>query len=185
MQNPRLANRYAKSLLDLAIESGQLDAVQKDMQLMQALCKHREMANLLKSPVINPDKKQAVLDQVTGGKITELTASFNRLLIRKGRESVLSQIAEAFISQYKDYKKIKVVKLTTAVPVSDAIKKNIVSKVQQNGVGQVELQTEVDPEIIGGFILQIGDKLIDTSVAYDLNNISKQFMNNDFVYKIR
>lgn len=185
MQNPRLANRYAKSLLDLAIESGQLDAVQKDMEFLQSLCANRQMSNLLKSPIINPDKKQAILDQITKGKITELTASFNRLLIKKGRESVLSQIAEAFITQYKDYKNIKVLMLTTAVPVSEEIKKSIVSKVQSRIDGTVELQTVVNPDIIGGFILQIDDKLVDVSVAYDLQSIGKQFKNNDFVYKIR
>src|SRR4051812_40134791 len=115
MQNPRLANRYAKSILDLAIETGQVDAVHKDMQFLQSICANRELSNLLKSPVINPDKKQAILDEVTGGKITELTASFNRLLIRKGREAVLAQITEAFITQYREYRKIRVVKLTTAV----------------------------------------------------------------------
>ena len=122
---------------------------------------------------------------MTGGRTTELTASFNRLLIKKGREGVLAQIVEAFIAQYKDYKKIRVVKLTTAVPVSEAIKKSIVSKVQVEGDGEVELLTEVNPDIIGGFILQIGDQLVDASVAYDLNAIGRQFMNNDFVYKIR
>jgi F-type H+-transporting ATPase subunit delta len=81
MQSPRLAGRYAKSLIDLAEEKGQLETVYKDMQYMQqALKQSREFVVLMKSPVIKADKKLAILDAVTKGKVGEITAGFNRLL---------------------------------------------------------------------------------------------------------
>lgn len=187
MLNPRLATRYAKSLIDLSLERGELEAVHKDMQYLLAVTKgNRDFVAVLRSPIISPDKKQAIVEAVTNGHITPLTSSFNRLLIRKGRESNLPEIAQAFIEQYNRHEQIYCVKLTTASPVSEEVKQNIVNKVRsQSDMKNIQLTTEVNEDLIGGFVLQIGDQLIDASVAYDLNNIRKQFLNNDFIYKIR
>jgi F-type H+-transporting ATPase subunit delta len=187
MPNPRLASRYAKSLLDLSIEKGQLEQVYADMQWLQAVCKsNRDFVNMLKSPVISGDKKIKIVGAVAAGKLSKLTTAFNTLLTKKNRESSLPEIANAFISQYKEYKNIYTVKLTTATPVSDATRDAIITQVKKTGSYEnIELEEKVDKNIIGGFVLQVGDKLIDVSIAYDLKNIAKQFENNDFIYKIR
>jgi F-type H+-transporting ATPase subunit delta len=187
MLNPRLAGRYAKSLIGLANELNQLEAVYNDMLLLQTYCKgSREFVSILKSPVIPSDKKESILQATTGGKVTELTASFNRLLVRKGREYMLPEIVEAFIEQYKEQKGIHTIKLTTAVAVSEDVKEAIVTKVKDlTPMKSVELLTEVNPGIIGGFLLEVGDTLVDASISYDLNKIKSQFLNNDFIYKIR
>ena len=187
MPNPRLAARYAKSLIDLAIEKGQLDAVYNDMLLLQGLIRSsRELANLLKSPIVSPDKKDKILDAVIGGKVSVITTTFIKLLIAKGREAYLAEIVHAFIDQYKEYKGIQTVKLTTAVPVSEDLKKAIVDKIRADkNLKNIELVTAVNEDLIGGFVLEIGDELVDGSIAFDLKNIKKQFQNNDFIYKIR
>ncbi len=187
MPNPRLAGRYAKSLIDLAIEKDQLESVYKDMLYLQSVCRSsREFVNLLRSPVIKADKKLAIVDGVTAANVTELTGSFNKLLINKGRESNLPEIIAAFIDQYKAHKNIHTIKLVTATPASEELKQQIISQVQrQSGMKNIELKTEVKEEIIGGFKLEIGDTLVDASILYDLNKIKSQFLNNDFIYKIR
>ena len=187
MLNPRLASRYAKSLIDLAVERGQLEQVFADMQLLQQICKgNRDFINLLRSPVVKGDTKIKILKAITIGKITELTDSFITLLIRKTRESNLPEIITAFISQYKAHKNIHTVKLTTAFPVNDVVRKAITDQVKKaSGFDTIELDEKIDENIIGGFVLQVGDKLVDASIAYDLKSIAKQFENNDFIYKIR
>jgi F-type H+-transporting ATPase subunit delta len=187
MPNPRLAARYAKSLIDLANEKSQLEPVYQDMLFLQSLCREsREFLVLLRSPIVKADKKVAIVEAVTKGKISELTGIFNRLLINKGRESSLPEVITSFIDQYKLQKGIHTVKLTTAVPVTEEVKKQIVGQVQrQTNMANIDLKTTVNEEIIGGFVLEIGDQLIDASIAYDLNKIKSQFMNNDFIYKIR
>lgn len=187
MLNPRLAGRYAKSLIGLANEQNQLENVYQDMLLLQSVCKsNRDFVNLLKSPVVTPDKKEAILRAATTGKVTELTAAFNRLLIKKGRESVLPEIINAFIEQYKFQMDIHTIKLTTAIPISEDVRQAIVSKVKSLApMKSVELETVVKEDIIGGFLLELGDTLVDASIAYDLNKIRSQFLNNDFIYKIR
>jgi F-type H+-transporting ATPase subunit delta len=188
MLNPRLAGRYAKSLIGLAIEKGQLEEVYSDMLFLNKVVREsRDFTVLLKSPVVNSDKKQAVFDAVTSsGKLSPLTLAFARLLVTKSREGVLPEIIKAFIDQYKAHKGIHVVKLTTAAPVSEELKSAIISKVQsQTSMKNIELKTEVREDIIGGFLLELGDTLVDASISYDLNKIKSQFMNNDFIYKIR
>lgn len=187
MQNPRLAGRYAKSLLDLAIERNELEAVYKDMQFLQAICKsNRDFVTIMKSPVIATDKKESIFTAVTTGKISALTASFYQLLIRKGREANFPEIVQAVIDQYKKHKGIYTVKLTTAGPVGEEVKQEIIRRVQaQTPMKNIELKTEVKEDLVGGFVLEMGDTLVDASIAYDLKAIKKQFLNNDFIYKIR
>jgi len=187
MPNPRLAARYAKSILDLAIEKGQLEEVYNDMLfLQQAFRSSRELLVMIKSPVIKADKKDKVLDAIMAGKVSVITSTFNKLLLSKGREFYLPEIITAFIDQYKVYKGIHMVKLTTAVPVSEELKKTIVDKISADkSLKNIELVTAVDEKLIGGFVLEIGDELVDASIAFDLRNIKKQFQNNDFIYKIR
>ena len=185
--NPRLAGRYAKSILDLAIERGILEDVYKDMVLLQTLCLgSRDFVKLLRSPIIPEDKKIKIWDAITTGKISGLTTAFFKLLLTKDREANLPEIVTAFIAQYKEHKGIRIVKLTTATPVSEQIKKTILEKVRGSVTAkEIELDTEVNEALIGGFVIEIGDRMVDGSIAYELNHIKQQFENNDFIYKIR
>lgn len=187
MQSPRLAGRYAKSLLDISKEQGQLETVFEDMLTLQSITRgSRDFVSLLRSPVVTADKKNKVITAVIEGKISTLTATFIKLLVSKAREAVLPEIITAFIQQYKKFKNIYTVKLTTAAPVSDAVKNEIMNRVRQTSAMQnIELEATVNPALIGGFTLQAGDKLVDASIAYDLKQIAKQFENNDFIYKVR
>jgi F-type H+-transporting ATPase subunit delta len=187
MPNPRLAARYAKSLLDLALEKNQLEAVYQDMQYISRLTQESpELVRILKSPVIQGEKKEKILNALTGDKLGNIVHSFNRLLAKKGREANIPEIAAAFIRQYKDYKDIHIVSLTTAIPVSEEVKAAIVNKIRTAaGMKTVELKTSVNPGIIGGFIIEVDGRLIDASILYDLNTVKKQFASNDFIYQIR
>ena len=187
MPNPRLAGRYAKSLIDLSVERDQLESVYSDIRYLGDLMRlSPEFVTLLKSPVISGDKKQKVIDALTSGKIGNTTSSFSHLLISKGRESFLPDIVFAFIEQYKVIKGIHSVTLTTAVPISEDVKKSIIQKIKEVGnMNEVELETLVQESIIGGFILEADGRRVDVSIAYDLANIKKQFANNDFIYRIR
>ncbi len=187
MLNPRLASRYAKALLNISVEKEQLDNVYADIQWLLAICKsNRDFVSLLRSPIIKADKKQKIVDAITENKINDVTGSFLKLIISKGREANLPEVLPAFISLYKKHNNIHPVTLTTAVPVSDTVKNNILNQVKRSaGVEKIELEEKVDPNLIGGFVLEMGDKMVDASIAYDLREVAKQFKNNDFIYKVR
>jgi len=187
MLNPRLAGRYAKSLIDIAVERNELEVVYSDMQYLQALCKaSREFVSLLKSPVIPNDKKSRSLTAVTTGKISELTATFNQLLVSKNREFYLPEIVHSFIDQYNNIKGIHKVKLTTAAAVNEEVKTAIVNKIKaETSLQKIELETVVREELIGGFVLEFNNNLVNASIQRDLRDIKNQFEKNDFVHQLR
>jgi F-type H+-transporting ATPase subunit delta len=187
MPNPRLAVRYAKALIGLAIEKGQLEQAYADINWLKVVCnQNRDFINFLRSPIIKSDTKKKIIGNITAGKISELTKQFITLLVTKNRESNLPEIISAFIDGYKEYKEIHTVKLTTAAAISETVKDSIIQQVKKSaGFKNVELEEYIKPELIGGFVLQTGDQLIDASIAYDLKVIEKQFDNNDFIYRIR
>lgn len=187
MPNARLAGRYAKSILDLATEQGQLEAVYADMKYLHAVCDaSHEFVNILRSPIIKADQKNSILTAICKDKVSLLTSSFTTLLVKKGRESELPEMTTAFIEQYNELKGIHQVTLTTAVEVSDVMKKSIEDKVKaENEFTTVELTTKTDESLIGGFVLEFNNNLLDASIARDLKDIKKQFLQNEFVSKIK
>lgn len=187
MQNPRLAGRYAKSLLDLAVEQNALQTTLEDVEVIDATARaSAEFAAILRSPIIKGGKKQAIVDAVLGPKLRPLTKGFVGLLISKGREAELTQIATAFLQQYKTLKGIRSVRLTTAAPVSDAFKASLEAKVAASMTGgSVELTTAVDEKLIGGFVLETENTIVDASIRRDLMDIKKGFTGNLYVQNIR
>lgn len=187
MLNPRLAGRYAKSLLDFAIEQNQLEKVSADMQYLKAVCDaSRDFVVLLKSPVISISKKSSVVKAVGANKISEISATFIQLLISKNREFYLPEIVEAFFDQYNKLKGIHRVKLTTAVPVSDEAKKAIINKItNETSLQNIDLQLEVKEDLVGGFVLEFNNNLVDASIRRSLNDLKSQFRKNTFVQQIR
>jgi F-type H+-transporting ATPase subunit delta len=186
MTNPRLAARYAKSLLDLAVEQNQLDAVYADMKFLQQVNKSNpDFVAMLRSPIITSDKKDKIIDAIIGNKVCKLTMLFINLLTTKTRESNMPEIVTAFIEQYNKLKNIQTVKLTTATAISEELKQSIVAKVKSSTSTAVEIETFVKEELIGGFKLEVGGTLIDASILRDLNDVKKQFLNNEYIHKIR
>lgn len=187
MQNPRLASRYAKSLLDLAVEQNSLDGTLADVQLLDAVSRQsRDFSNVLRSPIIKADKKNEIIEAVFGNRLMPLTKAFVTLLVNKGREANLPEIASSFIAQYNELKNIRIVKLTTAAPLNDNVKEAIRSKVVASLLNsEVELKEEVNPDLIGGFVLEMDDKLFDASIRSDLNDVRNQFKKNIYVSEMR
>lgn len=186
MRNPRLASRYAKSLIDLSAEKGQLEAVQADMLFLQQLSKtNPDVVAVLKSPIIKPEKKQQILAAILATRVSAITSAFVKLLVIKGREGNLPEIAGEYLRQYNTLKGISKVKITTAVPVDASVLNVIKQKAEAGTDKKIELETAVDAELIGGFVLETEDKLFDASVLRDLKDIRKQFEGNVFVPEIK
>lgn len=183
MLNPRLASRYAKSLIDIAIEQSALEDILKDMQMIDLVCRqNRDFLLLMRSPIVSADKKFAIVDAIFTSRVAPLTAAFLKLLINKGREQNVDEIAQAFIQQYREKKKIKTIRLTTASPVDstviDVLKNKVAAAYKESSI---EIETNTDPALLGGFILDMGDRQLDASIARDLSDIKKQFTKNLYV----
>jgi F-type H+-transporting ATPase subunit delta len=187
MNNPRLAERYAKSLVDLALEKDQLSQVNDDMKFLQSICNsNRDFISLLKSPVIPEDKKSKIIETVIGGKVSQMTSLFIKLLSSKNREANLPEIANSYIQQYNQLKGIHKVKITTATPLSEQMQNTFIDKIKSaNNISNIELEASVDEKLVGGFILEMQGKLVDATILRDLKDVKKQFQNNDYIQKLR
>jgi F-type H+-transporting ATPase subunit delta len=184
MKQPRVASRYAKSILTLAIEKDCLAATLADMELVLRIGKESaDLRYLLASPIVKADKKQAVLKAIFDGKLGELSNAFIQLLTAKRRETLLLEIADAFIAQYRTFKNIRTAEVRSAVKLDEGVRKEILAKITQDA-NSVELTEIIDPELIGGFVVRVGDLQIDTSVANSIRDLKKIFKSNSYIAEV-
>lgn len=185
MSATRLATRYAKSLIDLAVEKQIIEEVNQDIETLNAATDNsRDFYLMLKSPIIDADKKKKVIEKAFSGRISKMTENFLDILIRKGREGYLPDIIDDFIKQYNKKKGITPVSITTAQPISEELQNKIINDLKQSaGLEIIELTTKTDESLIGGYILKYDDKMIDTSVARGLSILKDEFDNNEYIRK--
>ncbi|HEY9047689.1 MAG TPA: ATP synthase F1 subunit delta [Ohtaekwangia sp.] len=183
MADSRAASRYVKSLLGLAVEQNALDQVHADMQLFDKTVEgSRDFELLLKNPIIKHDKKRDILESLFKGKVHPLTMSIFDIITRKNREPLLPAIAKEFHNAYNEYKGIRKATITTAVPLDAKLKAEFEQIVKDlSKQKQVELLEKIDKDMIGGFVLQVGDKQIDTSIKNKLKALKVKFSENPYV----
>jgi F-type H+-transporting ATPase subunit delta len=174
----KVASRYAKSLLQLAVEEGVLERVHKDMLCLDQVCSgNKALVSVLKNPLIKHDKKLAVLRVIFQNTTHTLTLRFFAMVTQKCREAVLPAMTRAFLAQYDQYQGIKTARVTTAFPLSDQITSQFQKIVQQiSPYRQVILEQSVDTTLIGGYVLQVEDKRLDQSLRKKLLTLRKDFV---------
>jgi len=183
MADTRVASRYVKSLLSLAVEQGVVEAVHNDMQFFNKVChSNRDFVLMLKSPIIRHEKKKEILNKLFKGRVHALTMSIIEILTKKNREPLLPAIATEFHNAYNVYKGIGKASIISTVPVDDALRAELVAIVKKlSNMKQVELEEKVDKDLIGGFILNVGDRQIDASIKNKLKVLKNKFSENPFI----
>lgn len=153
-----------------------------DMQLVHETCEaSRELVLLLRNPIVQGDKKEAVIKAVFGSRLDALSNAFIQIIIRKGRENHLDGIAKEYVQLYKELKGVVTAHVTSAVQMDDSIRLTVLSLVKAAKGDQVELLEEVDPSLIGGFILRVGDQQFDTSISRKLKQLKNEFDDNLYI----
>ena len=183
MSEFRAASRYAKSLIELSVEKGVLEEVHNDMLAFTELCKeNRDFLLMLKNPIIKHDKKRSILKAIFAGKVNDLTMAIFDIITRKNREPILPAIAVEFHKQYNVLNRIEVATVTTAVPLSAELKAQLEGLVKEISEREsVELKEIVDKDIIGGFVLKVGDRQIDSSIKSKLKALELKFSQNPYI----
>jgi F-type H+-transporting ATPase subunit delta len=176
MSEIQVASRYAKSLIDLAQEQNALEPVRKDIELFIKVCKENPLLRaVLHNPIIGPDKKNAILQELFADKFHPMILSYFKIVVNKGRSEILYATAREFINEYNIRKNIVKATVSSAAPLSEKNKKQIEDLVKEVTKGDVILETKVDPDLIGGYILKIGDRQFDASIASSLRKLKKEF----------
>ena len=174
MRSTAVASRYAKALLELAVDQKNIDSVVGDMDfLLQASEGSHDFELLIASPVIRSDKKIDIFEKIFD-QFEELSMSFIRLITKNSREYLLPEIAASFGRQVKEHKGIVPVTLISAHKLDDSSVDLIMSKVKSEINGKPEITKEIDEEIIGGFIVRVGDTQVNASVSSQLNKLKQR-----------
>ncbi len=176
MNDSKISVRYAKALLQAAIEKGCEDAVRGDMvSLLGCINESPDFKALLESPVVADGKKVEIFDSLFAAHFSSLTTDFFKVLVKNKRENFLKIICMNFSEFYARSKNIKRVRITSAVETSSGVQNTIRDLAKEVGGGSnVELSVKIDPEIIGGLIVQVEDKVYDASVKNQLARIKEQ-----------
>lgn len=176
MSEFKVASRYAKALLDLARERQIVEEVRSDMDAVASVLKgNSELLAVLSNPIVAPKKKKDILLAIFDGKVQQLVIGFFKIMADKGRASILYGTAKEFEREYNVFHHIITASVTSAVELSETVKADLVKQISEAYAGKVQLENKIDPELIGGFILHIGDKQIDASISGKLNRLSRSF----------
>ena len=167
-----ISMRYARALLKSATDQKQEDAVYQEMMTVaKSYLDVPALRHTIDNPMLSKDKKEALLLVAAGEKPCELTKAFIALVLKEDRENVMQFMANSYITLYRKQKNVIRGKLTTAARVSVETEQKMRQMVESKTNGTVEFETEVDPDIIGGFILEYDTFRMDASVKSKLNNI--------------
>ena len=176
MSEQTVAARYAKSLLGLAEERNSVEAIQNDMDLFFKTVKaNPELKSVLANPIVSQFKKINILEEIFSDKVNVLSIAFFKQMVNKSRGEVLYTTAQEYVNLYDEKMHILHATVVSASPLADENRKKIIADLQQATGCSIKLEAKVNPSLIGGFVLTVGDRQIDTSIASDLKKLKKEF----------
>ena len=178
MAGSRAAIRYAKAALSLASDQKAAEAVNNDMiGIANTIAESVELDQVLKSSVIKTEVKKAVLDKIFPG-LNKISSDLFNVLITNKRIDILGDVAAKYTVLFDELSGKEVAQVTTAIPMTEDLEIKVLAKIKQLTTKAVELENVVDESILGGFILRIGDKQYNASVANKLNRLKREFSLN-------
>jgi F-type H+-transporting ATPase subunit delta len=176
MKSTKAAGRYAKALLELALDQQKIEVIENNMQqIISVATEAHDFQVFLSSPLIKVDKKLEVIKSIFGN-FDELSISFLEMVATNRRESLITEIASAFLAQLKEHRGIVPVTIISAKPLDAQTKAQITSKISASIKGTLEITENLDESLIGGFIVRMGDHQIDASVSNQLNRLKQELV---------
>lgn len=186
MSGSRAAVRYAKATLSFALEQNKEVEVNSDMLFIaNTIEESKDLQLLLNSPILKSELKKIAIKEIFTSKISSLSEGLINLLIDNKRLSILDHVAKKYSVLFDKLKGIEVAKVTTAVPLTEALNKKVLRKVKEITGKEATIENSVDPDIIGGFILRIGDVQYDASVSNKLQVLKRQFEDESYSSKLK
>ena len=185
MKDARAAIRYAKAILNLAKDSKEETAVNNDMLFINTtISENPEFEVMLRSPIVKSSDKIKVLRALFDGKVNNITLGLFHLLKDNKRIAMLQSIAKQYALIYDFDKHVKEAKVTTAIPLTKEVEETVLAKIVALTGEKANLVNEINPNILGGFILRVGDVQYDASISNYLNELKKEFDNSHYIPKI-
>lgn len=178
MNQGKIPVRYARALFSSAMDKDIVEEVYADMLLVQEVSRLVDFQETLSNKVIKPSKKITIIEELFSGKVNPLSMALLKMVVANGRGEFINGVARMFIEETRRHKGITPVTITTAAPLEASLAEKISKSVEKNFTTKVELTGEVKEDLIGGFVLRIGDKLLDMSIKKRLAIIRKELTSN-------
>ena len=174
MQGTRASLRYAKALFETAKSRAVVNDVYKDLELLKSILNEKtEFFNIIHNPTIKRNTKETLFSKIFKNRVHDLTMEFLLLLLKKGREAILTEVIHHYAELDMEDKGVLLAEVISAKPISENIKKDIKNKISANR--NVQLSEKIDKSILGGLIINIGDSQYDASVRKKINNVKRAF----------
>jgi F-type H+-transporting ATPase subunit delta len=181
MANYKVSVRYAASLIDLADEKNMMDTISADMDLItSSMEKSPELKRALKNPVIRPEVKTAILEEIYRTKINQETLHFVRFLVKKGRENLLYEISRKFLELRDEKSGIVNIEVRSAFELTDRQKDELKDRLEKMLNKKARIRIKIEPEIVGGFIAKVNDTVYDASVKHQLDILKQQLLKGSY-----
>jgi len=169
----------------VATDENQLDAVNDDMRLVHSVCADNHILNVVfANPFIQEGKKIAILKDIFDDKISKISMLFISFVVKKRRTVNLKGISNAFVELYRKEKNVVLSHLVTATEVDESARRSVIDKIAEYTGKVVELESEVDPEILGGFGITFDNNMYDDSISTAINKLRKEFSKNVYESKL-
>lgn len=179
MNISKISVRYSKALFLSSKENDALEKVNEDIKLLHNVCNDiKEFNNLLENPIVPLSKKRKIIESIFSGKVHEITLSFIFLILKNNREAFLKDISRVYLDLYRKKMGVLSTSFTTAIKIDTALRNKIIKMIKDTYKTEIEMTEKVDENILGGFKLQIEDKLLDASVASSLNKLKTELLKN-------
>ncbi|HAB61897.1 MAG TPA: F0F1 ATP synthase subunit delta [Lachnospiraceae bacterium] len=174
-----VSKTYGEALFDLALEDGTLTTIIKEVNVVkEAMKKNPDLLKLLSHPKIKKEEKISVIENIFKGRVSDSLVGFLVIVVQKDRYDDLDGIFEYFVAKVREYKNIGVASITSAVELAEEQKKQIEQRLlQTTKYSQFELTFHVDKSLIGGLVIRIGDRVVDSSVKTKLQMLAKDLRN--------
>ncbi|MDP4266661.1 MAG: ATP synthase F1 subunit delta [Bacteroidota bacterium] len=177
MKDTRIAVRYAKALFDLSKEQNLLEQVNIDMQFVSDVCtKNKDFRGVLASPVIKANKKISIFKEIFSDRISKMSLGFLNIIMKKRRENNIVSITSQFAKIYNEYKDIEIAYVTSPIPLDESQKLTLIEVIKKKSQKSVKLIEKIDPEIIGGFILNFGGNIYDSSIKDKAKMVERELV---------
>jgi len=185
MKGSKAVLRYAKAILNLAKDGDVESKVNADMQLIVAtIAANKDLQVMLKSPLIKSAEKRKVLNAVFADKTNAISLGLFHLLEDNKRMVMLESIASSYTIIYDHFKNMHVATVTTAIPLTKDLEEKVLSKIVELTGNKTSIENKIDPSIIGGFIIRVGDLQYDASISNNFNELRREFDNSHYIPQI-
>ena len=173
-----VSKTYGDALFELAVENDQTDSLMEEIELLRTVLKENgDFEKILIHPEISQENKLQVIEDVFKGRISDALTGFLKIVVTKGRYKDLPDIFAYFIARVKEYRKIGVAEVTSAIPLSGEQKKKIEKRLlETTHYDTMEIEYKVDESRIGGLLIRIGDRVVDSTIRSRLNRLTANLM---------